>query len=138
MAENWSAIAAEVDGALREIGDVTQPNGFPVTLRKVVVTGGNPWDPESGTPTPTYTEFVGFETTQELRDINGTLTGQTRHTITVNATAGVVPHDDDRIALNMTAANAAAAPASVWVDILAVRPLSPSGIPVLFEIDLAA
>lgn len=132
--EDWNAIAAEVEGALREVADTSQPDGFPVTLRKVVVTGGVPWDPGSGTATPTYTGFVGFETVQEVRDASGTLIGQTRRTITVNATAGVVPSDDDQVALGVEAGEASES--SPWVGILAVRPLSPVGTAVLYEIDL--
>lgn len=132
--EDWSDIAAEVEGALREVADVSQPDGFPVVLRRVTVTGGNDWDPGSGTQDITYHAFVGFETVQEVRDASGTLIGQTRRTITVNATAGVAPSDDDKVALGITAADADED--SDWVDIMAVRPLSPAEVVVLYEIDL--
>jgi hypothetical protein len=33
MPETWDAIAAEVSDAIRSVSDVSQPNGYPVTLR---------------------------------------------------------------------------------------------------------
>lgn len=141
MAEDWNAVASEVEGALREVGDVSQPNGFPVTLRKVVgYTGGNDYDPESGTPILEYSTFVGIESVQEIRDINGTLTGQTKRTITVNATGGAVPHDDDKVHLGeaLTYVDEDTDAGIAWVGIMAVRPLAPAGVAVLYELDLAS
>jgi hypothetical protein len=136
MPENWSAIAAEVEEALRSVADVSQPDGFPVTLRKQVTSGGNPWDPGSGTTTATYMTFYAIMDMKELHDINGTLIGQTKKTLTVNATAGVVPSDDDMVALGIAAEQAGED--SPWVAIVAVRPLAPAGVVVLYELDLAA
>lgn len=42
MAEDWTAIAAEVDAAIRSIGDVSQPDGYPLTLRIPRATSGPP------------------------------------------------------------------------------------------------
>lgn len=136
MAEDWSSIAAEVSDALRSVSDTSIPDGFPVTLRKQTTSGGNSWDPGSGTTTPTYTTLYGIIDTKELRDINGTLIGETKKTLTVNAT-GTVPSDDDFVALGITATQAN--DASAWRAIVAVRPVGPIPThPVAYEIDLAA
>ncbi|WP_099867226.1 hypothetical protein [Pararhizobium haloflavum] len=85
--EDWNATAINVDGALREIGGVSQPNGYPVMLRKVVIVGGQPSYPASGTMTIICHDLIGFETVQEMRDINGTLNRQTKRTITTTRQA---------------------------------------------------
>lgn len=133
MAENWTAIAAEVDQALRSVADISQPNGFPVTFR--IPAGGapaNPWDPPSGSVT--YAELVAVQDTREMRDANGTLIGQTVRTLMCNAT-GVVPSDDWTVAVGV--AQADVTDDTVFEEILAVRPLAPAGVVVLYEIDLA-
>jgi hypothetical protein len=137
MAENWTGIAAEVDEAIRSIADVSQPGGYLVTLRKVTVTGGNPFDPTSGTTTIVYHTLYAVEDNREVRDINGTLIGETRRTLMVNAT-GVVPSDDDRVFVGdaLVFQDEAADGAVAWVEIAAVRPLAPAGVAVLYEIDL--
>jgi hypothetical protein len=137
MMENWTGIAAEVDEALRSIADVSQPGGYPVTLRKVSTTGGVPWDPTSGTTTITYHTLYAVEDNREIRDINGTLIGETRKTLMVNAT-GVVPSDDDRVLVGeaLEFQDEATDGAVAWVEIAAVRPLAPAGVAVLYEIDL--
>lgn len=131
---DYDAIAREVDQALRSVADISQPNGFPATLR---IPGAgqqqNPWDPPSGTPT--YVELVVVQDTREMKDASGTLIGQTVRTLTCSAT-GVEPHDDYSIAIGVRMAEVT--DATVFEDILAVRPLSPAGIAVLYEIDLAA
>ncbi|MET3587854.1 hypothetical protein ABID21_003985 [Pseudorhizobium tarimense] len=33
MPDDWNAIAAEVADAIRSVSDISQPNGYPVTLR---------------------------------------------------------------------------------------------------------
>lgn len=134
MPENWSQIAAEVEEAIRSVSDVSRPSGFPVTLRKEGDATGDPWNPTPGAPT--YTTFYAVDDRREVRDASGTLIGETRRTLTVNATAGVVPSDDDRVAVGITAAEAD--DGSPWLDIIAVRPLSPAGIAVLYEIDVVA
>jgi hypothetical protein len=137
VAENWSGIAAEVDEALRSIADVSQPGGYPVTLRKVTVTGGNPFDPTSGTTTIVYHTLYAVEDNREVRDINGTLIGETRRTLMVNATR-VTPTDDDRVFVGeaLQFQDGATDENIAWVEIAAVRPLAPAGVAVLYEIDL--
>lgn len=132
MAEDWNAVAAEVDAALRSVGDISQPNGYPATLR---IPGNgqqqNPWDPPSGSVT--YAELVVVQDTREMKDVNGTLIGQTVRTLMCNAT-GVVPHDDMMIAVGVGVSDVT--DDTVFEEILAVRPLAPAGVAVLYEIDL--
>lgn len=137
MAEDWSSIAAEVEQAIRSIGDVSAPDGYPATLRKPPSgPPAQPWEPPSGLPTYFTVRVMVAE--RELRDINGTLIGQTKRTITISGAAGVVPSDDDRIAEGITAEQATAAgdDAVAWQVVAAVRPLAPAGVAVLYDIDL--
>lgn len=137
MAEDWNAIAAEVDAALRSVADVGQLSGFPATLRK----GGagapsNPWDPPAGAPTY-YTVYVVLDE-QELKDINGTLIGQTARKVLVSGAAGVAPSDDDQVVLgqDLTYVDEATDSALAWEEIMSVLHLAPAGVAVLYELTL--
>ncbi|MAN77784.1 MAG: hypothetical protein CML24_11475 [Rhizobiales bacterium] len=139
MAEDWNAVAAEVEAALASIGDTSEPNGHPAVIRKVVpgvVDPEEPWAPV--TDTITYHQVVVLISDTELRDINGTLIGMAKRTVTISGAAGVVPHDDDRIVLGMTSAQVTTAgDANVaWRDLVSVKPLAPAGIAVLYELTL--
>lgn len=132
MAENWHGIAAEVESALRSVGETDA--GYPI----VIDTGNrsgvtpNPWTPAP--PAAGYVQFWGIQDYNQLKDANGALTDQTRHTVIVNATSGVIPTEDMFLALGVTAD--AANEDADWIPILAVRPLAPVGVAVLYEIDL--
>ncbi|WP_029620619.1 hypothetical protein [Pseudorhizobium marinum] len=132
MSEDWNAIAAEVAEAIRSVSDVSQPNGYPVTLRIPGTLTGPDWDPTIGPPT--YKTLYAVEGFQEIRDASGTLIGQTRHTLTVAADAEAVPMKSYRVALGIAAEDADEA--SAWVEILEVRPLAPAGVAALYEVDL--
>ncbi|MGX1096520.1 hypothetical protein [Amorphus sp. MBR-141] len=133
MSEDWAKVAAEVDEAIRSVGDVSQPGGYPVALRRPA--SGPPTSP-IGPPTgsPTYHTLRAVETMRELRDASGTLTGQVRHTILVGTESGITPTDNDKVALGITAADASES--SAWIAVLAVRPTAPAGRVVLWELDL--
>lgn len=133
MAEDWNSIAAEVGDALRSVGQTDA--GFEIKLRRAVnhdAAGPNDWTPAA--PNYEYFTLVAVQDFKELRDINGTLIDQTRHTLTVNATADVVPTEDMEISFGQALGGPAVE--EVWVAIKAVRPLAPAGIAVLYEIDL--
>jgi hypothetical protein len=137
VSEDWSSIAAEVEQAIRSIGDVSAPDGYPATLRKRPSgVPAKPYDPPTGLPTYYTVRVMVAE--RELRDINGTLIGQTKRTITISGAAGVVPSDDDRIAEGITAEQATTAgdDAVAWQEIAVVRPLAPAGVAVLYECDI--
>lgn len=138
MAEDWNAVAAEVEDALRSIGDISEPDGHPAVIRQQTGEQVNPWDDPAGTPT--YHEVRVLISDQELRDINGTLIGQTKRTVTISGAAGVVPHDDDTIVLGMTEAQVVAAGDAgvAWKVIETVKPLAPAGVALLYEVMLVA
>ncbi len=139
MSEDWASVAAEVEQAIRSIGDVSAPDGHPATLRKPPSGApAQPWEPPTGSPTYHTVRVIVAE--RELRDINGTLIGQTKRTITISGAAGVIPSDDDRIAEGITVEQAIAAgdDAVAWQEIAKVRPLAPAGVAVLYEIDLVS
>jgi hypothetical protein len=134
VAEDWNAIAAAVDEALRSVADIGQPDGFPATLCiPASGQGENPWDPPGGEPT--YATIYVIQDTREVRDVNGTTVGQTIRTLTCSA-MGTEPHDDYSIAIGI--AEADVTDATVFEDIMAVRPFAPAGVAVLYEIDLSA
>jgi hypothetical protein len=139
MAEDWTGIAAEVEGALQSIADVNEPGKQSATIRKDGAGApANPWDPPGGTPT--YHKVIVLQSDKELRDINGTLIGQTKRTITISGAAGVVPGDDDKIILGQALdyVDAETDATLAWEEIMAVRAFAPAGVAVLYEIDLAA
>jgi hypothetical protein len=140
VSEDWNAIAAEVETAIRSIGDTSQPDGYPATIRRVVPgtpDPAEPWIPVDPTITYTTVRVVVFD--KELRDINGTLIGQTKRTITISGAAGIAPTDDDTIAegVALTFVDEADDATHPWHEIIAVRPLAPAGIAVLYELELA-
>jgi hypothetical protein len=134
MAEDWSAIAAEVDAALKSVADISQASGYPATLR-IPASGepANPWDPPSGSPT--YSTVYVVEGVREIRDINGTTILQTLRTLLISAT-GAAPAKWQNIAVGVAAE--AVTDATVWDEIAEARPVSPAGIAVLYEVDLVA
>lgn len=138
MPINYGRIAREAEKAIRSIGDITEPNGHPAVIRKAGAGAPiNPWDPPGGTPT--YHQVVVLISNDELRDINGTLIGETKRTVTISGAAGVVPHDDDDIALGVTKAEVEADPDAVnWHGIEMVKPLAPAGVAVLYDLVLSA
>ena len=139
MAEDWSGIAAEVEAALASIGDTSQPNGYPATLRRAgAIIGGDPYQPDRGDPT--YHQVIVMVSDKELRDVNGTLIGMTKRTVTISGAAGVVPSDDDKIVLgsHLTFVDEATDEGIAWQEIAAVRELAPAGVAVLYDLDLAS
>lgn len=130
--EDWNAIAAEVEGAIRSIGDVSQPDGFPVTLRIPGTITGPAYDPVEGAPV--YRTLHCVEGYQEIRDQTGTLIAKTKHTLTVTAKPDAIPLKSHKVAIGVAAEDATEN--SQWVEIAEVRPLSPAGVAVLYDIDL--
>ena len=144
MSEDWSAIAAEVEAAIASVGDVSQPDGFPAALRRVSsVSGAEAWDPP--VETITYLTIRVVDDNRRLRDLNGTLIGQTVRTLMVGAS--VPPLKTDTVAVGVTGSQAEAAAeaateeapdTTLYHAIQEVRPLAPAGVVLLYEIELAA
>lgn len=126
MSEDWDAIAAEVSDAIGGIG-------FASTLRQAGE--GGPLTPGDETPEPDPVDYdiTVIDDKYRVRDASGTLIAKTQRTLTIGAT-GVVPTETDVIAVGV--AKAAVGVDTVWITIMEVRPLSPGGVDLLYEIDL--
>jgi len=126
VSEDWAAIAAEVSGDIGEIG-------FTSTLRRAGV--GGPLSPsdETSVPAPVDFEVTVIDDNYRVRDASGTLIAKTQRTLTIGAT-GVVPTKADLIAVGVAKADVGVD--TVWTTIMEVRPLSPGGVDLLYEIDL--
>lgn len=111
---DWAGVAAEVAGAIGEVG-------FAATLEKTAMTGPA-YDP---TVTTTTHQITVIDDAQRVRDAAGTLIGQTMRTLTV-ATGGKIPAKGDRVQV-----------LGAWHEIAEVRPLAPGGVALLWEVDLA-
>lgn len=134
MAEDWNAIAAEVDAALKSVADIGQSGGHPAVLMSSGDTPpANPWDPPGGDPV--YSTVHVVEGVREIRDINGTTILETRRTLLISAT-GAIPTKGQRVAVGLVAEEVV--DETVWHEIVEVRPLAPAGVAVLFEVDLGA
>lgn len=120
MAVNWSGIAAEVDAALKSIG--TTDAGFSGTLVQSVTTGGNAYDPTSGTTEETSTPVTIVVTDYAKQDIDGTLILATDRKVLMTAIAGVIPAPADVLQVSGTD-----------YSIVNVMPLAPAGVVVMYE-----
>lgn len=132
MAEDWNAVAAEVEDALRSVSDVSQADGYPVTIRVPGASTGPAYDPTPGSPS--YHTFYCVDTNQRLRDADGTLIDMTTRTLMVNATGPIVPDDGYSVAIGIAAGDATES--SDWIAIKEVRTLAPAGVALMHEIDL--
>lgn len=106
--------------------------GQSATLRRAGATTGDGWNPTPGAPTDTTLRVLDFN--ERVRDRDGTLIGETRRTLTVSTSAGVVPTKKDTIAVGIAAGDVVSG--TVFEAIIEVRPLSPAGVDLLYEIDL--
>ncbi len=134
MAEDWAALAAEVDEAIRSVADIGQPEGYPAALL-IPADGASaaPGGPPTGTGA--YATVYCLEGVREIRDMNGSTILQTLRTLTISAT-GQAPAKGQQIAVGVTADDVTNS--TKWSEIAEVRPLSPAGVAVLYEVDLVA
>lgn len=132
-------IAAEVAAALAEAAAAVGTGPYICTLRRASTEPDEPqtpWDePADPVNPPQLFAVTAVEDMREVRDMTGALIGVTKRTLTIDAT-GVVPLKSDQIAVGV-------APADVdanirFEEILSVRPLSPAGVALLYELDLSA
>ncbi len=122
---NYTPLKATAD---RLIGKYGQP----VTLRIPGETTGPEYDPVVGPPT--YKTLYCVEGFQEIRDQSATLIGQARHTLTVTADPDAIPLKSHTVAIGITTEQADES--SAWIEVVEIRPLAPSGVAVLYEIDV--
>ena len=138
---NGTDIAAEVLAGLAEAGKATGNGPMICTLRRPAADG--PTDPWGGGGSgPTYHEVTAVQTQKHIRDASGTLIGETRTVLLVDAT-GVVPGKADYIAVNVRQADVVeesdepgAPPATPFHEIADVETVAPGGVAVLHKVTL--
>lgn len=118
MAEDWTAIAAEVAGAIAEVG-------FAATLLRQATGPTTPWDTTPDGAVTSYSVVVIDDGIVDRHAPGGLVTRRAR-VLTIGAT-GVVPAKSDRITVR-----------GVTHAIGEVRPLAPGGTDLLYEVELAA
>ena len=128
--ENWTAIAAEVDEAIKSVASTDA--GYPATIRRQSSTGGDPWEPTTSTA---YTTIRVIEENRRVRSADGSYVDMVKRTLTMAATPGFTPQRSDDVALGITASEETAD--SKWLVITEVRALAPAGVAVLYEIELS-
>ncbi|QYJ00755.1 hypothetical protein KUV46_15710 [Thalassovita mediterranea] len=133
MAEDWAAIAAEVTEALKSVSDVSQPSGYPATVRQAGTPSGPAYDRTPGVPT--YTTVWCVETMRDVRDQTGTAIIRTERVLMVSATEGITVSDDDYIVPGVEADDVDAD--TLWENIESVKPLSPAGTTLMQEVVLS-
>lgn len=136
-----SDIAAEVLAGLAEAGEATGNGPMICTLRRPAADG--PTDPWSGGGSaPSYHEVTAVQTRKHIRDATGTLIGETRTVLLLDAT-GVVPGKADHVAVNVRRADVVeksdepgALPATPFHEIADVDTVAPGGVAVLHKVTL--
>lgn len=126
MAEDFDAIIAEAAAAIEQ-------NGFICTIWGKTGGAVTPWDlaPDLGD----MREIWVISSTRQIRDKAGFLIGQTVRTLTTAATGQAISKGE-RIAIGKTIDQAALEDPTQWAEITSLRVTEPSGIPVLYKIDL--
>jgi len=132
-------IAAEVAAALAEAGEATGTGPLICTIRRASTEPEElqrPWHATAGPMNPpTLYPVTAIEDIREVRDLSGMLVGIQKRTLTINAT-GVQPLKSDVIAVGFAPADVTSA--TVFEEIIAVKPLAPAGTALLYELDLSA
>ena len=105
--------------------------GQTCTLRKITNIGTE-FDPAQ---TTTDADITAVDLSQRLRDRDGTLVGQTLRSLYVSTAAGVTPKKCDSVAVGV--AKASVTSSTPFIEIAEVRPLSPGGVNLMWEVDLA-
>lgn len=121
MAEDWNAIAAEVDAALKSVGSTDA--GFTAVLTQTSVAGGDAWDPGSGTETTVNTDVTIVVSEYALSEIDGTTIQAGDRKVLMTATAGVEPRPSDVLTISGKA-----------YTVINAMPLAPAGIVVMYEV----
>lgn len=130
-------IAQRVKRGLERAGQRTGTGPYLCTIRRASSEPDEPqtpWDePADPANDPTDYEVTAVENVQDVRDMSGTLIGVKKRTLTVSAT-GVAPLKSDTIAVGV--AKADVDESTVFEEIVAVEPLAPGGVVLLYEIEL--
>ncbi|MFG6535785.1 hypothetical protein [Sulfitobacter sp. CS16] len=126
-------IAAEVLAGLVEAGEVTGNGPMICTLRRPAPDGpADPWG--GGGSGPTYHEATAVQTQKHIRDASGTLVGQTKTVLLVDAT-GVSPLKSDYVAVNLRIADVMSD--TRFHEIADVETVAPAGVALMHKVTLA-
>ncbi|WP_411975935.1 hypothetical protein [Sulfitobacter faviae] len=130
---NGTDIAAEVLAGLAEAGEATGNGPMICTLRRPAADG--PTDPWGGGGSgPTYHEVTAVQTQKHIRDASGTLIGETRTVLLVDAT-GVVPLKSDYVSVNLRQADVDSD--TRFHEIADVETVAPAGVALMYKVMLA-
>lgn len=122
MIEDWSGVAAEVADALKDVS--SDGDGYPVLLQRPGQFSGGI---DAQRAEPSYHDLIGMMRRTDVRDGTAGAVTATQRRIMVNA-SGVTPQKSDRIALGLRAGQQT--DSTQWDTILAVKTVSPAGVPV--------
>ncbi|MEP2955532.1 MAG: hypothetical protein ABJN39_09345 [Sulfitobacter sp.] len=126
-------IAAEVLAGLEEAGEATGNEPMICTLRRPAADG--PTDPWGGGGSgPTYHEVTAVQTQKHIRDASGTLIGETRTVLLVDAT-GVTPLKSDYVAVNLRIADVTSD--TRFHEIADAETVAPAGVALMHKVTLA-
>lgn len=130
-----AGIADRVAAAFIRAGNATGTGPYICTLKRAGVAALSPKEAENnGDGAPTFHEITAIQGSQKQRDANGTLIGETRTTLMVDAT-GVKPLKSDVVALGVALADIDAD--TKYHEIDDVETTAPAGVPILYEVILA-
>lgn len=115
MAENWSAIAAEIDAAIASVG-------FTATLEQPGTATGPEYDPTIGAAT--LLPVTVIDDAIRRRDAGGTVTETVR---VLTMSAAVTPMKGWRVQVR-----------GQWLRIVQVMPLAPGGVDLLYDVEVEA
>lgn len=131
-------IQAEIAAALIEAGEAVGTGAYTCTIRRESAEPDEPqtpWDePADPANPPQLFPVTAVQDMREVRDMSGMLVGQAQRRLMIDAT-GVQPLKSDVIAVGVAMEDVDAG--TVFEEIVEVRPLSPAGVPVMYEIMLA-
>lgn len=115
MAENWSAVAAEIADAIASVG-------FTATLEEPGAATGPDYDPTFAAPTLRTVTVIDDQIRR--RDAGGTVTETVR---VLTMSAAIVPVKGWRVQVR-----------GQWLRIREVMPLAPGGVDLLFDCEVEA
>jgi len=135
---NGSDIAADVLAGLIEAGEATGQGRLFCTIKRPATgptEAQTPREAESIAPgAVTFFQVTAVQEMRRVQDQSGTLTSETMTMLLVDAT-GTAPIKSDLIAVGVAMADADTD--TVYYEVAEVAPLSPGGVPVMYEVQLA-
>lgn len=97
-------------------------------IRRITVTGGDPWNPGSGTPTTVNHAATMVVTDYAAREIDGTVILATDRKVLVSTSGlSITPATSDLVVLD-----------GQTLAIVSVKPLKPAGTVVMYELQCRA